>query len=60
MVIVFQNSSVLQQRGTKQIPSAFEDDEELAVLEAPELAIELNAPSVFVGEFLAFCHWLLS
>ena len=44
----------------KQIPSVFEDDEELAVLEAPELAIELNAPSVFVGEFPEFCHWLLS
>ena len=43
-----------------QLPSVFEEDEELAVLEAPELAMELNAPSVFVGDVLAFCHWLLS
>ena len=43
-----------------KLPSVFEEDEELAVLEAPELAMELKAPSVFVGDVLAFCHWLLS
>ena len=46
--------------GKIKLPSVFEEDEELAVLEAPELAMELNAPSVFVGDVLAFCHWLLS
>ena len=43
-----------------KLPSVLEEDEELAVLEAPELAMELKAPSVFVGDVLAFCHWLLS